>query len=235
MICRLCYRHPCPWVLVLCCLAGPLSTHASDKETEPSAGIPLTPGPSEGDEAIKKAFAISWIQQRLDDETAHAQWWWYGWLAQNAAGTVASAAIAGATNDVDLREDMIVSSASALIGTFGILFFPLTAHHAAADLRHYRADPLTQDRDLQLRYAETLLRKSAEAEELGRSWLAHLSNVLIVGAGSAILAAFGNYGSAALNAGIGIPVGEILIWTQPTQAIEDWETYQRTIDPKSVP
>lgn len=170
---------------------------------------------------------LEWIQTRLDQRSSAANWWWYCWTIFNGSLTVGQGIVAGATTDEDLRKDMIVGSATALIGFAAMFFIPFSPRYAAKELR--TESNSSNDAELQRSIAlgERYLRQAAEDERSGRSWVTHLGNFLVVAASSAVLLGLKRWESAAINFGVGMVVGEAFIFTQPTAAIDDWNTYRQ--------
>ena len=75
--------------------------------------------------------------------------------------------------------------------------------------------------------AERLLVNSAENERLGRSWLMHGANVVYNVLSLLVLGlVFDRWASGALNAVVGVLIGEAMILTQPTSAEDTLRRYR---------
>ena len=185
----------------------------------PAAADPLS------DAEIKSRLAF--IEARLKSGTAASNRWWDAWFYGWTAFTVTQAAVACATTDRGLRIDMAVGAVSSSLGVIPLGLFPLPSRHAAAKLAALPgATP--DDRRRKLGRAEHLLKESAEAEALGRSWFNHaLGGAVSLGFGLLLGFAYKRPVAGVINTLGGIALVEIQIFTQPTAAIDDFRTYQR--------
>lgn len=176
---------------------------------------------------------IAHIQQKLDAGSSAASLWWWGWLGgyAGAAGgqLVLYSALDNSTEDSkQLRENMLVGSVSCLLGVAGQFIDPMVPMYAGNDLRSL-PEGNEAERRSKLTRAEALLEASAKRERDGRSWLPHtLAFIVNLGSGLTIWQGFHQpLTNGVLNLVFGTLVAEIQIFSQPTQAIDDWADYQR--------
>lgn len=59
------------------------------------------------------------------------------------------------------------------------------------------------------------------------NWLPHLANVAINLTGGGVILGLGDAKDAAISTGVGLLVGEILVWTKPWRSLTDLEAYRR--------
>lgn len=160
---------------------------------------------------------------KLEEGTSTAQIWWWGWAFGYATLTVGQGIVALATSDRDLRVNMLVGSASSLLGLGFVLITDFPARYASAELRAIKEDT-EEARSAKQKRARELLRASAEAEIDGRSWVVHLLGASVAVAQGLILwLAFDLPVDGIVNATVSLAISEAQIWTQPTRAIDDWQ------------
>ena len=79
--------------------------------------------------------------------------------------------------------------------------------------------------------AERLLDLCARKERMGRAWWKHLLGAAVNAGGSIIIWRFQKgkdpWKDALISFFSGMAVFEATIWTQPTRAIEDWDSYRQ--------
>ena len=184
---------------------------------------------------------IRFLQQALDAGTGSARLWWDGWTAFYSGATAVSLAVALTTNSKVLQVTGGVSAAESLIGLGGMLIFPFRARTAAQELRSM-PENTPEERARKLATAQSLLKKSSDAELAGKSWVQHFLGVLVNAAGAGVV--WGVYGNRIKQAGgtpweqalelfvIGTGVSELQIWTEPTRAISDEKSYSNAYHPR---
>jgi hypothetical protein len=197
----------------------------------PAAALPKDAALSDAEVARRIAF----IEGRFARGDAAANRWWNAWFYGFTALTVAQGVLAIATTDPGLRTDSAVGAASSSLGVMPLGLSPLPARFAVGALRAL-PDATPAERRRKLARAEELLRESAEAEALGRSWLNHaLGGGVSVGVGLVLGFVYKRPGSAVLNTVSGIALSELQIFTQPTAAIDDQRAYERWIGMRRAP
>ena len=138
------------------------------------------------------------------------------------------------TDDSARRADFIVSAAKATGGVFSLLYSPLQAKDGADTIR---ALPSTtpEDRLRQLARAEEQLRINAEAADKRYSWTRHLANIGVNAAGALIVGeGFDDRTRGWRSAGVGIAVGEAMIWSQPWWPAEEPDKYEQRFNKVST-
>jgi hypothetical protein len=170
---------------------------------------------------------LRFIAERLDGEVACAQAWTWAWTTFNVAGGAFQAYRAVGTGNAAERTDEIVAAAKAAIGIVGRLARPLYATRGAGELGGL-PDATVEEREHKLVVAERLLRRNARETDIRLTWLPHVINVALNVLGAVIVWGVNDAPATAWqSAGIGIAVGEIVIWTQPVRAKRDLGDYQR--------
>jgi len=160
---------------------------------------------------------------KLEEGTSTAQAWWWGWAGTYAVLTVGQGVVALVASDRDLRINMLVGSASSLLGFGFVLITDFPARYAIAELDEM-PDDTAEERTAKQNRARELLRASAQAEIDGRSWIIHFLGLSVaVAQGLVLWLAFDLPVDGAINAGISLAISEAQIWTQPTRAIDDWQ------------
>ncbi len=165
---------------------------------------------------------IDFIQASFDKGQSRAKLWSYGWTAVYGAATIAQTAQAISSRDD--RVSNIVGASESLLGVAALLIDPFHARSSGSDLREI-PESTPEEQKAKLERAENWLERNYKQEKLGRSWLSHLG-VLVVGViGAGIVWHYEGRNNALIN-GIGTIVGgELLIWTQPTRGIKDYNDY----------
>lgn len=178
---------------------------------------------------------IKEIQSTLDAGEGSAKLWWYGWAGFYTGAAVFSFGLAGLTEDKTLKITQSVAGVESLLGAGGLLIFPFPSRNAAQKLRRM-PESTNEERIAKLKEAERLLKKSADAELSGRSWLQHTLAFLVNTTGSLVIwkgyekqikeNGDNPFTQALINFALGTAVAELQIWTQPTKAIKDRDEYQ---------
>ncbi len=192
------------------------------------------------------------IQQALDAGTSSAKLWWNGWFGFYTVATVIPLTAAfisdnrmikmtGNDRILHISDDIKMlhitgglSAAQSFIGFSSMLIFPFTPKNAAEELRSM-PENTPEEKAKKLEKAELLLKESSEEELAGKSWIPHVYGFLINALGAVIT--WQVYGNKIREAGgtpwkqalstfaIGISISELVIWTEPTQAISDQKNY----------
>lgn len=197
------------------CLGGwQLCAGATEALAEPRERI--------DDEAAARGVVL--IQNHLDQGTAAARWWWYGWLGGYSVATVAQGAVGVATHDRALRATMLVGAGGSALGALSVIAFPFPPTYAANELRASEGRPVPERHALALES----LRACADAETLGRSWLPHALGVAVAAAQGLVLwIGFDQPLDGAGSAAVSLLVSEAQIFSQPMRAVDDYANYQR--------
>jgi hypothetical protein len=168
---------------------------------------------------------LDWIVQRLDARERYADLWWKGWLGVYATGAVVQSARAGFRDDRGKRADDIVGAVKAVGGVTRLALSQPTARHGADPLRTETPGSESACREL-LAQGENLLRQAADESERRWDWKAHLVNVGINLAGAVVVTEGFDENDGWASAGVGIAVGEAMLWSHPWTGRDDVEDYQ---------
>lgn len=170
---------------------------------------------------------LAFIEDRLEAGRPAAERWSYGWFGAYVGSTVVQFGVALGTTDPGLRADMAVGAASSALGVLPFAAFPFTPRFASAELAELPART-PAERARKLRLAEKLLEKCADKEAFGHGWMMQVGVLTVnVGIGLGLALGYDRIRSGISTTLIGIAVSELQIFTQPTQAIDDWTAYQR--------
>ena len=171
---------------------------------------------------------IQLIQNMLDKGRSNANLWWYGWLAGYSAATVAQGAVFIMSDEKATKQDMALGAATTLLGAAGQLLTPNEPGRAAERLRQI-AEGNAEARRQKLKDAEELLRISALREKAGRSWKIHaITGAVNVSSGLITWLGFKrDLWAGVQNFALNTIITETQIWTQPTKAIKDYQSYCR--------
>ncbi|HEY2730597.1 MAG TPA: hypothetical protein VGK52_11720 [Polyangia bacterium] len=172
---------------------------------------------------------LSWIDRKLGEDAARGRLWTYGWVIGIGAAGVGSLAVVPFVAAKD-RVDWYVSAATAAVGVVPLLAVPLDVTRDAPKLSAALAAGLLDD-DARvcalLADAEGKLAADAADERWQRGWWMHAGNIafntgvlLFLGLG------YHHWSSGLINGLAGAAVGEALLFTQPTGAIDAAATYR---------
>jgi hypothetical protein len=202
-------------------LAFAVAAIAAAREARADDAAP--PRRSDADVTRRLAF----IEDRLEAGRPAAERWSYGWFTAYTGAAVVQFGVALGTTDPGLRADMAVGAFTSAIGVLPFAVFPFTPRFASAALAELPATT-PAERARKLRRAEVLLEKSADQEAFGKGWMMQVGVLSVnVGIGLGLALGYDRVKSGISTTLIGIAVSEFQIFTEPTQAIDDWATYQR--------
>jgi hypothetical protein len=178
---------------------------------------------------------LAWIDEQLAHGAHKAKRWTWGWGIGIGGATIANLAPIPFVAHDD-RIDWYVGAATTIIGIVPLLIAPLDVIADSRELRDKiaarpppppsggnRPDvcPLVAD-------AEARLVRDAKNQSDGQRWWLHVGNVALnFGVGLFLGFGYHHWGAGAFNAVGGSLIGEAIILTQPTQTIDDLETYRR--------
>ena len=190
---------------------------------------PAPPGAQAAVAAIDGRARLLWIDQRLGQEASKGRRWAYGWaigIGAAGLGSLVPVPFVAASD----RVDWYASAATAAIGVVPFIVSPLKVTRDAPEVRAAIATMPSDDAHVCAVLADAEHKLSADAvdERRQRGWWIHLGNVafntgvlLFLGLG------YHHWGSGLINGLSGVAVGETIIFTQPTGAIDDAGSYNR--------
>lgn len=202
----------CPSLCLALCLALCLSSGAEALE------CPLPRDASPALASIDAERRLEFIRAALNQQASAARTWTTTWTIINTAMLAGQLVIIPFIDPAE-RVDYYVGAGYAAVG--GLMFgAPL---RVITDVRRLEAathalgstDPCGL-----LQRAELLLDQSTEDEALSSSLIAHAFNV-VLNASAILVLGFGfqRWESGLISAGVGIVVGEVAVFTQPTRLI----------------
>ena len=206
----------------MCGLASTRTARATTCAAPPGADASLA--------AMDDRDRLFWIDRKLGEDAARARRWKYGWVIGIGAAGVGSLAAVPFVAAKD-RVDWYVSAATAAVGVVPLLAMPLEVTRDAPKLRAaLAAGPLDDGARVcaLLADAEGKLAADAADERWQRGWWMHAGNI---GFNTGVLLFLGlgyhHWSSGLINGLAGAAVGEALLFTQPTGAIDAAATYRR--------
>jgi len=170
---------------------------------------------------------LGWIDARLVRTARRARIWSWSWGIVLGASTVGSLVVVPFVSDEE-RPDWYVNVFTSGVGMLPLLIAPLPVMHDGDTLHGKLAGlPAGGDRCALLAEAEIMLARDAEGEAAGRAWWNHALNlVLNGGAGLFLGLVYDRWQSALLTAVGGTAVGEVMIFTQPVDSVDDLRAYR---------
>lgn len=192
-----------------------------------TAGCPIPDAAAPALAAVDPGRRLTFIDARLTSAEHDARIWTYGWgigFAAAGLGSLAAVPFVAPQN----RVDYYTGAVSAGVGVATLIIVPPEVLDAAPALRAEiaRSPPGAAPCAL-LGAAEDHLVRVARDEERQGAWYVHLGNVVFnVGVGLFLGLGYHHWAAGAINAGVGTAVGEALILTRPTAAIDDLAAYR---------
>jgi len=181
------------------------------------------------------AERLRFIEEHLEQRRPYATWWWRGWTGAYAVGMVVQSVRAGTEDTESRRADATVGAVKALIGTTRLLFDRPTARLGAEPMQAVASSNEAACRE-RLAVGEELLRKNAKESGSRWDWKRHAGNVALNAAGAAIVAyGFDDETRGWRSAGIGIAVGEAMIFSYPWHGDDDLAEYERRFQGTGTP
>lgn len=163
------------------------------------------------------------ITAALAEDAADAELWTGAWLLAYTAITAGQLGALVALDDPGERTDLYVGIAGSFGALAGIPLFPLAVLEDGRLLAAYDADLCRG-----LAVAERTLERDAENEATGVAWFVHVANVAVnVALGLLLGLGYDRWLSGAISAASGTAIGEIMLFTQPTGAIDALDEMQR--------
>jgi hypothetical protein len=160
-----------------------------------------------GQECSEDPADLVRLADAVDDEIKGLRIWSLSWGSIYGATAVGSAVAAANVHGSGTQIDLTIGAIGAGIGALSFFVLPLRLIHPLTKLRDNWNDPNRC----------RILHKVAEEEVLGKSWLGHVGNVAV---NAAILLTLGlgfhRWQTGFISAGVGLAVGELTLWSQPT-------------------
>jgi hypothetical protein len=169
---------------------------------------------------------LAWIQAHLAHTAHSATEWLRGWeIGIGSAGVINLAMIPVLGDTHDHRVVFGIGAATSFIG---LIPFFVRPPRVIADSRAVDARAATSiARCAVLAEAEQRLAASAAAQRQQRAWYLHAGNVAFNVGVTLVFGAFGHWGPGVVSGIAGVAMGEALIYTHPTDSIDDLARYRR--------
>lgn len=182
---------------------------------------------------LDPALRLHWIDAELARGARPARLWVWGWGIALGVGTIANLAPVPYVR-ADERVDWYTGAVTTGVGIVPLLVAPpkiiadsRELHASLGTHTSFGGDAEPQDTCRLLADAETRLVRDAENQADGRRWWVHAGNVLLnAGVGLFLIVGFHHWGAGLWNAASGAAIGEIIIFTQPTGAIDSLRRYR---------
>jgi hypothetical protein len=200
-----------------------IASPALAEDSQSSAGITSDPSSLSDAELDKR---IDWLQTTLDDGAFYSKLWQHGWTGGYATGIVIGTVQAATTSKNDTRVSAIVTASKAVIGTGRLLLDSHPGRLGAQPMLDISGDG--RDAKLsRLAAGEAQLLKVGERAEKRLRWQRHAGSLALNLAGGAFVWGFADLEDAAVSVGVGILVGELMIFTSPKRGAADLTSYQQ--------
>jgi hypothetical protein len=167
---------------------------------------------------------LTFVRERMRVAARRARIWTWTWGGLYSSLVVINLAQMPTADRSDLV-DLGFGAGASMVGVLALSILPLKVmgDQRWLERRLRRGDDVCA----QLADAERLLVRGAASQAFGKGPLVHAGNVVFnVGVLLALGIGFGHWDSAAINGLGGILVGEVMAFTQPTDAIHDLDNYR---------
>jgi hypothetical protein len=165
---------------------------------------------------------INFIQASFDKGQTRAKLWSYTWTAIYGAATgIQTYQAISSRHD---RVSNVVAASESFLGVAVLVVDPFHARSSGSELREI-SESTPEEQKTKLDKAEKWLERNYKQEKLGRSWLSHLGVLVVSIIGAGIVWHYEGRNNALINGLSAIAGGELLIWTQPTRGIKDYNDY----------
>lgn len=169
---------------------------------------------------------LHWIDAELGRSAHRAKVWTWGWGIALGAGAVANLAPL-LWVPKDERVDWYTGAFTNTVGIVPLLIAPLDVVGDSRELRARLAARDGTDTCTLLADAETRLARDAKNQADGQRWWLHVGNfVLNAGVGLFLGVGFHHWGAGLFQFASGAVIGEVIIFTQPTGAIDSLRKYR---------
>jgi hypothetical protein len=169
---------------------------------------------------------LRFIDAELAGAAHRANVWVWGWTLALGVGTVGNL-VPVPFVAADERIDWYTGAVTTVVGIVPLLVAPPEVIADARDLHARLGAREASDVCALLADAETRLVRDAKNQADGRRWWVHVGNVVLnAGVGLFLILGYHHWVAGALNAASGAAIGEVIIFTQPTDAIDSLRRYR---------
>ncbi len=197
------------------------AAHAENRCPASAAGSPAL-------DELDPPRRLAWISAHLSRSEERARLWTFGWgggIALAGVGSLAAVPLVAP----ETRVDWYTGAVSAGVGVAAFVVAPPAV---LADAPALRAEIARSGSGADvcplLASAEARLVRDARDEERSGRWYVHVGNLLFnTGLGLFLGLGYHHWGAGVVNALAGAAVGEAIIFTRPTAAIDDLGAYSK--------
>lgn len=179
-------------------------------------------------EAADARLRLRFLDEGLAREAYRARFWAWSWAGIYSALTAGNGILALTASSTDDKIDDAVGAAASFVGLAVLIVLPLKIMRDQRWLaRRLRRAPAGEDPCAPLADAERLLLRDADSEAFGSGPLVHAGNFAFnIGIALLLGVGFGHWKQAAITGLVGIAIGEIQAFTQPTGAVRLLRDYR---------
>jgi hypothetical protein len=176
--------------------------------------------------ALDPKLRLRFIDAELARGAHRANVWVWGWTIALGVGTVGNL-VPVPFVPADQRIDWYTGSVTTVIGIVPLFVAPPTVIADARELHAHLDARGTTDVCALLADAETRLVRDAENQADARRWWVHVGNVVLnAGVGLFLGLGYHHWVAGALNFASGAAIGEVIIFTQPTNVVDGLRRYR---------
>ena len=207
-------------LVVALALAAPAARAA---ECAPGAAVGGRAG------ALDPELRLRFIEAELAKSAHRANAWVWGWSLALGVGTIGNL-VPVPFVPADERIDWYTGAVTTVIGIVPLVVLPPEVIADARQLHTRLGARGTTDVCALLADAETRLVRDAENQADGQRWWVHVGNVIVnAGVGLFLGLGYHHWVAGALNFASGAAIGEVIIFTQPTDSIDSLRRYRAGI------
>ena len=176
---------------------------------------------------------IQYLEQDIDEISSSYAYWQYGWSGLYSVSAISNFATALDEDDHDDEVLAWVSAlkASAALSKMLLAPVPLLDVDDAYEYEEEETDlTLREQKESRLTQLEDKLVSSAIRSDERYQWQTHATSIGVNLVAGAMIATWGDSDDALESVAVGIGMGQLAIWTQPTKATQAWQSYQEHFD-----
>jgi hypothetical protein len=176
--------------------------------------------------ALDPELRLRFIDAELARSSHRANLWVWGWSLALGVGTIGNL-VPVPFVPADERIDWYTGAVTTVIGIVPLLVLPPEVIADARQLHARLGARGAADVCALLADAETRLVRDAENQADGRRWWVHVGNIILnAGVGLFLGLGYHHWAAGALNAASGAAIGEVIIFTQPTDTLDSLRRYR---------
>ena len=171
---------------------------------------------------------LSYLAQGVDEISSPYAYWQYGWSGLYGVSAISNFSTAFDEDDHDEEVLAWVSGLKSSLALTKMLLEPVPIL-TELDVSQMANETAAEKRALKLyrlKEYEAQLSATALRSDERYQWQTHATTIGVNLVAAAAIAAWGDSDDALGSAALGIGMGELAIWTQPTKATQKWQAYQ---------